>query len=225
MHELNYLRRGVSFFVSILLTGLPLLSDPVSLVGVARATGPIEINGRRSPPEATLYSGDRVDTGQSILTVAASPEEKLQVEAQSRVSFRKDGDVQVVNLEKGTVTFRSAGLTRAAVEVYGIEVRVEKAAIAQVALLSPTKAQVAALQGSVEVKAPGRSVTLKPGEAALLTASAPQDPQGAGSNAGLSSGAKLALTLAVIGGVAAAIAIPVALAGGPPPVVVSPSVP
>ena len=211
---LKRFRGTLSLTLVLVLAGLPLWSEPNALVGVARTSGPAEINGVAFRAEGSVFSGDRVSTGRSAtLTLAASAEERLQLEANSRALVRKDTNANVISLEKGIVSFRSQGQTRAVIEAYGVEVRPvgNSPAIVQVALLSPAKAQVAALRGSVEVKTPGQSVILKPGQGAMLTATA-QEPTGAGSGAGMSSGAKLALTLAIIGGLAASIAVPVALA-------------
>lgn len=221
---LKALRRTLSLTLVLVLAGLPLWSEPNALVGVARTNGPAEINGVAFRAEGSVFSGDRVSTGRSaVLTLVVSPQERYQLEANSQALVRKDSSANVISLEKGIVSFRSAGGTRAVIEAFGVEVRPagKTPAIVQVALLSPAKAQVAAVRGEVEVKTPERSVILKRGQGAMLTATA-QEPTGAGSGAGMSAGTKTAIALAIIAGLAVGIAVPVALANDNP---VSPTTP
>ena len=206
----------LSVFLGILLVGVPVRPDPAALLGVAKASGPVEINGMPFPDESNVYSGDQISTGkEATLTLVASWQERAQLAPESRARVRKHGESIVIALEEGTVYFRSKGATRTVLENYGVEVRAHKKipTIAQVTLLSPQKARVAAVRGSVAVNAPAQSVVLRPGQAALITAALDQRLPGAGGGAGPSQGAVIAITIAVIAGIVTAIAVPLALQG------------
>ncbi len=174
--------------LSVLLVYLPASGSPPELIGVAKVTGPAEINGVPFPGESNVFSGDRVRTGQqSSLALISTPQEAIQLAPKSGARFLRDGSATVIALEQGTVQFRSAGRTRAILERYGVEIRTrgDSQAVAHVAVLNPQQAQVSALRGLLEVSAPQQFLLLHPGETAMVTAAAGegQAPQGAGAAA------------------------------------------
>ncbi len=205
--------------LAVFLTGSPVIGNPAELVGVAKASGKAEVNGTALPGERNVYSGDRISTQQeATVTLECTSPDKLLLGPNSQVRVDKQGENTVVNLERGVVNFRSTGKTRATLEAYGVEVRTNRgsSAVAQVALLGPNKAQIAALRGSLEVATTSETVTVPEGQAAMLSVQEEDDedkkkPKGAGAGAGLTRGQKIAITLAVIGGAATAIALPLAL--------------
>lgn len=171
----NELRIPMALGLILLLADLPVLGAPVGgaeLIGVAKASGQVKINGLPLPGESNVYSGDRVSTGEeSTLMLISGPQERIQLAPESRVRLRKQGETTVIVLEQGAVYFRSAGRTRAVIEEYGLEIRVrdDSDTIALVALGNPQQTQVSVLQGSVEVRGEGQSVVLQPGQSALVT--------------------------------------------------------
>lgn len=242
----NELRIPMALGLILLLADLPVRGAPVGaaeLIGVAKASGQVEINGLPLPGESNVYSGDRVSTGEeSTLMLISGPQERIQLAPESSVRLRKQGETTVIVLEQGAVYFRSAGRTRAVIEEYGLEIRTGSGSdsIAHVALVNPQRVQVSALQGSVEVRGEGQSVELQPGQSALVTQEEAQEDEeekrkekkeykpgelrGAGAEKAkrdLRRKKILAIVLVPLG-VAAAIALPIVLNEKGP---VSPSVP
>lgn len=168
----NGCQQALSVLLGVLLFILPVFGHPADLIGVAKATGPAEINGLIFPGETNLYSGDRVRTGpETSLTVFASPQEKIHVAPGSRARFLRDGEAIVIALEEGMVAFRTEGHTRLALEQYGVTVRGQSAllGVAQVTVLMGRGAQVRALRAPIEIAGIGQSVLLQPGELALVS--------------------------------------------------------
>ncbi len=134
----NGCQQVLSVLLGVLLFLLPVFGHPADLIGVAKATGPAEINGLNFPGETNLYSGDYVRTGpETSLTVFVSPQEKIHVAPGSRARFLRDGEATVIALEEGMVAFRTEGHTRLALEQYGVTVRGQNAlpGVAQVTVL------------------------------------------------------------------------------------------
>ncbi len=168
----NGCQQVLSVLLGVLLFLLPVFGHPADLIGVAKATGPAEINGLIFPGETNLYSGDRVRTGpETSLTVFVSPQEKIHVAPKSRARFLRDGEATVIALEEGMVAFRTDGHTRLALEQYGVTVRGQNAllGVAQVTVLKGRGAQVRALKAPIEIAAIGQFVLLQPGELALVS--------------------------------------------------------
>jgi hypothetical protein len=179
----NELRIPMALGLILLLADLPVLGAPVGgaeLIGVAKASGQVEINGLPLPGESNVYSGDRVSTGeQSTLMLISGPQERIQLAPESSVRLRKQGETTVIVLEQGAVYFRSAGRTWAVIEAFGLEIRTGSGSdsIAHVALGNPQQAQVSALRGSVEIRGEGQSVVLQPGQSALVTQEEAQEDE------------------------------------------------
>ncbi len=176
------LQQGVVVLCSLLLFSPP-LSAANEWIGVARVSGRAGVNGLSLPDGTNLYSGDRVTTeGNAHLRLVSSPEEKIHLLPQSSAGLSKRGDITIVALRQGSMNFRSGGHTHAVLEKYGIEIRPagEYSAIVQVVLSNPGQAQVAALRGSVEVRAPIQVVHLKAGDRAVISSAStgPVSPLG-----------------------------------------------
>src|SRR3990170_299730 len=186
--------------LAILLCAL-LASPAVSLTAAERAAvlgrvvavPPAQLNGVALPADATLLDGDR------LAARAVRQGENLTLElTQGRVALRTSGsDLRV----------RSNGLEITATA---------DNAVWEVARLGDGLTAVASRQGSLEVRSANRTIEVLPGQSfqvqTRLLDDADQTPGGAGSGAGMSANAKLALTLAILGGLTAAIAIPIILA-------------
>lgn len=166
-------RQILAVTFSALLLPCPLLARTAELIGTARATGRVQVNGLTLPAETNVYSGDRVTTGHSsTLTLISSAQERIHFDPESAAQLSRVANITVIALEQGKVSFRSVGNTRAVIEKYGVEIRVngKSPSIVQVALLSQSEAQVSALRGSVEVSGPRQSIFLQPGRTALISA-------------------------------------------------------
>ena len=235
-------RQSLSVFLSILFLSPSLSGEPAEMIGVAKASGQVEINGLPFPGESNVYNGDQVSTGEeSMLTLISAPQERIQLAPKSGMRLSKQGETTVIALEQGAVYFRSAGRTRAVIEEFGLEIRTGSGSdsIAHVALVNPQQAQVSALRGSVEVRGEGQSVVLQAGQSALVTQeetqedeeekrkkeeSKPGELKGEGAEKAkrdLKRKKILAIVLVPLG-VAAAIALPIVLNETGP---VSPSIP
>ncbi len=235
-------RQGLSVLLSVLFLSPSLSGEPAEMIGVAKASGQVEINGLPFPGESNVYSGDRVSTGEeSTLTLISAPQERIQLAPKSGMRLSKQGETTVIALEQGAVYFRSAGRTRAVIEEFGLEIRTGSGSdsIAHVALVNPQRVQVSALRGSVEVRGEGQSVVLQAGQSALVTQeetqedeeekrkkkeSKPGELEGEGAEKAERDMRRkkiLAIVLVPLG-VAAAIALPIVLNETGP---VSPSVP
>ncbi len=175
----NGCQQALSVLLGVLLFLLPVFGHPADLIGVAKATGPAEINGLIFPGETNLYSGDRVRTGpETSLTVFVSPQEKIHVAPRTRARFLREGEAIVIALEEGMVAFRTEGHTRLALEQYGVTVRGQNAlpGVAQVTVLKGRGAQVRALKAPIEIAAISQSVLLQPGELALISPTPTEAP-------------------------------------------------
>ncbi len=173
-------RQGLSVFLSVLFLSPSLSGEPAEMIGVAKASGQVEINGLPFPGESNVYNGDQVSTGEeSILTLISAPQERIQLAPKSGMRLSKQGETTVIALEQGAVYFRSAGRTRAVIEEFGLEIRTGSGSdsIAHVTLVNPQQTQVSALQGSVEVRGEGQSVVLQPGQSALVTQEEAQEDE------------------------------------------------
>lgn len=171
--------QGLSLFLSVLLVSLPISGGTAELIGVAKATGPAEVNGLPFPGETTLYSGDRVSTGQeSHLTLFTNPQERVYIAASSSARLFKHGEATVVALEQGTVAFRASGHTYLTLNEYDVTIRSQSdaPAVAQVTLSKERGAQVQALKGAIEVAAPSQSVLLQPEQVAVISDATAQEP-------------------------------------------------
>ncbi len=169
----------LSVFLGVLLFLLPVFGHPADLIGVAKATGPAEINGLIFPGETNLYSGDRVRTGpETSLTVFVSPQERIHVAPRSRARFLRDGEATVIALEEGMVAFRTEGHTRLVLEQSGVSVRGQSdfPGVAQVTLMNGRGLQVRALGAPIEIEGVGQSVLLQPGELASISHTPTQAP-------------------------------------------------
>ena len=225
MHSL--FSRAFSVVLSLFLLALPASGNSGELLGVGKATGHAEINGLPFPGESNLYSGDRISTeAEATLTLFTTRQEKIHLAPKSRARLMKDGDSTVIALDQGTVAFRSAGATRAVIEKLGVEIRTqgEGPVIGQVKLFDPSRAQVSALRGALEVRTAERSVVLEAGQSAMIAATAHPDPAGMGSAAALTQDQKRLLWVFVPVAAAIATAVTIAVRDEAKPAV-SPSVP
>ncbi len=217
----------LSVCLAVLLVGLPVSGSGNELLGVGKATGHAEINGLPFPGESNVYSGDRISTeAEATLTLFTTRQEKIHLAPKSRARLMKDGDSTVIALDQGTVAFRSAGATRAVIKKLGVEIRTqgEGPVIGQVELFDPSRAQVSALRGALEVRTAERSVVLEEGQSVMIAAEALPDPAGTGSATGLTKNQKIALWVFVPVAVAITTAVIIALRDEAKPAV-SPSVP
>ncbi len=73
-------RQGLSVLLSVLFLSPSLSGEPAEMIGVAKASGQVEINGLPFPGESNVYNGDQVSTGEeSRLTLISSPKERIQL--------------------------------------------------------------------------------------------------------------------------------------------------
>jgi hypothetical protein len=220
--------------VAVLLCCL-LVSPAVSLSAAERAAvlgrvvaPPAQVNGVALPADATLLEGDRLATGaRGWARVLLARGEQVHLAGQSEALASRQGDSLTFELTQGRVALRTHG-SDLRVRSNGLEIAATAdSAVWEVARLRDGLTLVAAQRGSLEVRSANRTVEVLPGQSfqvqTRLLDDDDQAPGGAGAGAGMSANAKLALTLAILGGLAAGIAIPLALASDNQ--VVSPSVP
>lgn len=221
--------------VSLLLCSLlaspmfsPLSAAPgVAVLGQIVSGSPARLNGVRIPSETTLFNGDRVSTGpEGWARVFLSPGEQIHLGAQSAARARRTRNGIAVELEEGQVALQTHGSNRVVVRSNGLEMRAGASgeAVWEVRRLSETLTEVAALEGSVEVRAVNRTVEVPAGHTARLETRLVQNaPSGTYPDTDRHGAVKAALlTLLITAGVVAAVLIPVSIArgGGAP---VSPS--
>jgi len=203
-------------------------AERAAVLGRIVAAPPAQVNGVALPADATLLDGDRLATGaQGWARVLLARGEQIHLAAQSDARAVRQGENLTVELNQGRVTLRTNG-SDLRVWSNGLEITpTTDIAVWEVARLGDSLTLVAAQRGSVEVRSANRTIEVLPGQSfqvqTRLLDDADQTPGGAGSGAGMSANAKLALTLAILGGLTAAIAIPIILANDNQ--VVSPSVP
>ena len=101
------------FFIVLLCASLPPSMISAELIGVARTTGPAQINGMSLPGQVNVFSGDRIGTGQdSTLTLSSGPQERVRLAAMSGAQVALEEGNLVISLEKGALGFESMGRTR-----------------------------------------------------------------------------------------------------------------
>lgn len=173
-------RRAVAIFLSGVLVGLPLSGSSLrGLVGVAQGNGTIRINGQPFGGQASLFSGDRVLTGEaSPLTVISSPAERYLLEPGTSAEFAKENQTNIVRLELGAVEFRTAGAMKAELP-NGFTVRPASSTVtlAQVSRLANGTSRVAVYKGSVEVADATENVTVGAGHTAIIGGESPAPSQ------------------------------------------------
>ncbi len=203
-------------------------AERAAVLGRIVAAPPAQVNGIALPADATLLDGDRLATGaQGWARVLLAGGEQIHLAARSDARAVRQGENLTLELTQGRVALRTSG-SDLRVRSNGLEIAATADnAVWEVARLGDGLTAVASRQGSLEVRSANRTIEVLPGQSfqvqTRLLDETDQTPGGAGSGAGMSANAKLALTLAILGGLAAGIAIPVILANDNQ--VVSPSVP
>jgi hypothetical protein len=161
-----------SVLLSVLLIAYPLIGATNELIGVGRAVGPAVINGDAFADGASLYSGDRIQTGvESNFLLVASPAERTELGPESAAQIRKDGEYLIIGLEAGKAIVRSAGKTVVLIEKHDLRVRPigNSGSLAELTIVSPQRIQVSALRGSFEISGGEVPTILNPNETALIT--------------------------------------------------------
>lgn len=164
-------RQVLAIALSGALLGLPMsAASPRSLVGVAQGAGSIRINGEPFGGHASLFSGDKVITGNAApLTVISSPVERFRFEPNTSGQVTRAQKETMIRLDSGAVEFQTAGATFA--ELPGdVAVRptARKVTVALVHRLANGNAEVAVYKGSVEVAAANEKATVTAGHTAVL---------------------------------------------------------
>ena len=209
--------RHLAILLSMLLAVFPVFADPAAAIGVVRsATGTARINGLPLPSGTNVYHGDQLTTEQGTILLYIGTEERIHLAPNSLARLTKDGESNVLSLERGTVTVRTVGGTRTTIEKYGVEIRGrdDSLVVIQVALLNPRVARISAIRGSLEVEVAEKSTVVEPGHTAMITVDSSQEPKGSGAGAGLTEGQKVAITILVAAGIAAAVVIPIVITRG-----------
>ena len=171
-------------FIVLLCASLPPSVKSADLIGVAKSSGPAQINGLSLPGQVNVFSGDRVGTGEgSTLTLSAGPRERVRLAAESRVQLRKEDERLVISLEKGALGFESMGGIRITLKAYPVAIQGQRdfPVVAEVSFLLSGKARVNVLKGQVQVSGAGQLLSLKSGEVGLI-ASTEAGPQSGSSS-------------------------------------------
>lgn len=203
-------------------------AEQAAVLGRIVAAPPAQVNGVNLPGDATLLDGDRLATGaDGWARVLLARGEQIHLSARSDARALQQGEDVTIELNQGRVTLRTRG-NDLRVRSNGLEVvPTTDDALWEVAWLGEGLTLIASQQGSVEVRSANRTIEVRPGQSfqvqSRLLDDDGQEPKGAGSDAGMSARRRRALALVILGGVAVAIAVPVALADDAG--VVSPSVP
>ena len=167
------------FFILLLCASLPPSVRSAELIGVARTTGPAQINGMSLPGQVNVFSGDRIGTGQdSTLTLSSGPQERVRLAAMSGAQVALEEGNLVISLEKGALGFESMGRTRITLKAYDVAIQGQGdfPVVAEVSFLPSGKARVNVLKGQVQVSGDGQLLSLKSGEVGLI-ASTQAGPQ------------------------------------------------
>lgn len=170
--------------IVFLVTSLPPSVRSAELIGVARTTGPAQINGMSLPGQVNVFSGDRIGTGQdSTLTLSSGPQERVRLAAMSGALVALEEGNLVISLEKGALGFESMGRTRITLKAYDVAIQGQGdfPVVAEVSFLPSGKARVNVLKGLVRVSGAGQLLSLKSGEVGLI-ASTQAGPQSGSSS-------------------------------------------
>ncbi|HXE76444.1 MAG TPA: hypothetical protein VNN18_12540 [Candidatus Xenobia bacterium] len=200
--------------VAIVLCGLlaspalsPLSAASPATMGRVVAKAPATLNGVAVPQEATLFSGDRLTTGdQGWARVYLSASEKIFLDSSSEARASRRADGISIELTRGGVHLQTGA--NVSLTAGGLEVVPREKAVWQVRQTSLNEVVVVALKGSVEVRGSNRTVEVPAGRSARVTATPPPPAAAAGGGSyGLSPGAKAGIAAAIIGGIVALVVI------------------
>ncbi len=203
--------------VAIVLCGLlasPALSplSAASPAALGRVVGhaPATMNGIVIPREATMYSGDRLATGaKGWARVYLSPQEQIYLDSSSEARAARNADGLGVELARGGIHLQTQSGSNVSLLANGVEVvpRAGENAVWQVKQVGANEVLVVALRGSVEVRGTNRTLEVPAGRSARVTTSPAPPANPAGGSYGLSTGAKVGIAAAAIGGIVAAVVI------------------
>ncbi|MBI2956492.1 MAG: carboxypeptidase regulatory-like domain-containing protein [Acidobacteria bacterium] len=158
--------------LSLLLSALLCCALPgqaAELVGLARASGPAQVNNLRLPQEANVYSGDLLTTGSEGRLTLFCGSQRVRLAPHSKVELRQKDSATSVVLQTGAVAFSTHGPGRLSIEAGGLSIqgRSGSAAVGEVAL-SPRGPQLVVLDGIVEVVHGNQTIAVAPGQSALF---------------------------------------------------------
>ncbi len=158
--------------IGFLLLPMPGFAARSSSIAVARLTGTAVRNGVPLPNGGIVFSGDVVSTGRkSSLQLAASPQERLWLGADTSAKLAKDGRNLVVALDRGTVGFASRGHVRVTIggRDFSLESPSASPVLARLAYVHGQEAQLWLERGSLEVEQNGHAVLLEAGPSGLTS--------------------------------------------------------
>lgn len=215
-------RQFLALTLSCLLLTVPasVAQADTKAIGTVQFQGDVFVNGAKSPPNATLFSGDKVSVPagtQALLTTADGT--RIELRPSSEASFMAGANGTEVLLKNGTVRVQTAEPGLAAVLIEGLLARsMEKTSTLFEVVRQDKKVDVTAGRGKVEISGfVGGPITVPAGKRATLESrllSSGQDqppPAGTGSTvyyAGIPQWGWVLIILgsagAIIGGVLAA---------------------
>ncbi|MFQ5777052.1 MAG: FecR domain-containing protein [Terriglobia bacterium] len=222
----NDARTVVALGLVLVLAPWPGLSANLSVGKVIPRAGTSMLNGTEVKLPTTVFSGDTIVTrAESWALLLLSQDEQVHLGPSSSAALKGDRDKLVVRLDHGLTVARSGHSRAISVAARGLWLQPSGVTTYEVTV-SEQAIVVSSHEGSVEVKGADRAVTVPAGRAARFeTRDDRKRPKGAGVQTGLSAGAKTAIWILVATGVAAAIAVPLALDDDKKEPVVSPSTP
>lgn len=238
--------RGASITLSVFLL-LPtiVLAAGSAPIGTLRCEGTVYVESAKAPFETVVFSGDKVATADGRATLSLSQGTRVVLERGSSAALVKSQEGLTVGLEKGQLALRSDPQTPVQVETSGLTLAATGRfpSLAEVAMLSDGAVSLSVRRGAVVVRnLRAEPVVVRAGNFIVISPRlANQDPAktpGTGAHGGktlgeslrtfklggLSHGASVAVIGGLVVGVAAAVAIPMAL-DDEPSTPVSPAAP
>jgi ferric-dicitrate binding protein FerR (iron transport regulator) len=158
------------------------------------ARGTVEVNGAVSSPEASVFSGDRIATGENAAVALVLPGgNQVFLPEHTQAIVEQSGARVLVRLESGALAVTGRSKSPIGIVARGLEIEASATSAVFEVALKEGGLRVMARRGSAIVRGSNKSVEVKEGMTLDATAgAAAQGPQGVGA-AGLSP-----LTTAVV---------------------------
>ena len=200
-------RKGLMLSLFLVLTAVFLFGSALQarppVVGQVTLTQATTLDGQPVKAQTTVFSGDTLAVGEGVAVLVVGSGSQVRLGSDTVANFIKEGDVIIVQLEKGIVSISSAKDGLVKVTATGMEISPvgRFKTIGHIAMLgvTPGSLSVTAREGSLKITQPGSSpVTVTSGSTIIVrtqTAAGAPAPQGgsggSGTLVGVAAGASI----------------------------------
>jgi len=193
----------LAILCSLLLAYEPVTGAGAQTLGSMKVQGLVKVNGAAVAAETTVFAGDRVTTASgSRASLSLTGGGQVVPLGASSFQMKHSGEQLTAALAEGGLAVLSHARTPVLVEAAGARIHPPEEGGFFVLTVNGDSLRVVARKGALSVEAGDRTVEVPEGKALeAKMAPPPQGPQGAGSGGGLSTFAKVAIVLVVVGAI------------------------